>query len=332
MLRWIFILLFPFSLSAQLKRFEYSQYKMGSPFNLIFYYADSAEAKRIAEKCFSLVDSLNSVYSDYIPESEVGKLKQQSVLMNLKVSDELYTMLLRSKEAWKKSGNTFDITIGALSQLWRKAKKEKRFPSPLEINKAKKLTGFENLVINTKSKTISFKKKGIQFDFGGIVKGYAAQRVIDFLNTKKITQALADAGGDIVISNPPPGKKGWTVGVNLPEQENELWDQKLELHNCSVATSGDVFRFTIHNGKKYSHIIDPRTGYGITSQRNVTVIAKDGATADWLATACSILPVEKALELVKKEKASLLIASLKNGKIIINKSEKFDDFFQKKEQ
>ena len=88
---------------------------------------------------------------------------------------------------------------------------------------------------------------------------------------------------------------------------------------------------SIHNGKKYSHIIDPRTGYGVTSQRNVTVIAKDGATADWLATACSILPIKKALTLAKKENAAMLIATLKDEKIVTYKTKNFDKYFQKKQ-
>jgi len=158
--------------------------------------------------------------------------------------------------------------------------------------------------------------------------GYAAQKVIDFLRSKNISIALADASGDIVMSEAPPGKSGWTVGINLPESENELWDRKLELKNCAVSTSGDVYRYTIHNGKKYSHIIDPRTGYGVTSQRNVTVIAKEGAVADWLATACSILSIDKALKLAKKEKAALFIATLENDKVVTYKTEDFDSFFQ----
>lgn len=331
MLRWIFILLFPFTLSAQLKRFEFSQDKMGSPFNIIFYASDSAEAKQLAGNCYSLVDSINTVFSDYSSSSEVSRLALQKTNQEQRVSDELLKMLVLSKGAWIKSGKTFDVTIGALTQLWRKAKNENRFPSADEIKRTKQATGFNNLILNISAKTILFKKKEMRFDFGGIVKGYAAQKVIDYLQSKNITHALADAGGDIAMSDAPPGKNGWSIGINLPEQENELWDKKLELKNCSVATSGDVYRFTLHNGKKYSHIIDPRSGYGVTSQRNVTVIAKDGATVDWLATACSILSIEKALALAKRENAALFIASLNNEKMIIHKTENFDDFFQKKE-
>jgi thiamine biosynthesis lipoprotein len=215
--------------------------------------------------------------------------------------------------------------------LWRKAKKENRFPSEAEIKAAKELTGFNNIIINERSKTISFKKPGIRLDFGGIVPGYAAQRVIDFLKTKNINIALADASGDIAMSDAPPGKEGWTIGVNLPENENEIWDKKLALKNLAVSTSGDVYRYTIHNGIKYSHIIDPRTGYGVTSQRNVTVITKYGADADWLATACSILPIKKALKLAKKEHAAILIATMNGEKIITHKSKSLGRYFQKKQ-
>ena len=304
---------------------------MGSSFNIIFYHADSAEAVMLAKECFLVVDSLNIIFSDYSSESEVGKLALQKNLTDINVSDELFSMLKRSKDAWERSGKTFDITIGALTQLWRKAKKENRFPSEAEIKEAKDLTGFKNLIINERSKTISFKKPGIRFDFGGIVPGYAAQRVIDFLKTKNINIALVDASGDIVMSDAPPGKDGWTIGINLPENENEIWDKKLELKNFAVSTSGDVYRYTIHNGKKYSHIIDPKTGYGVTSQRNVTVITKYGADADWLATACSILSTKKALALAKKEHAAILIATLKDEKITIYKSKSFDKYFQKKQ-
>src|SRR6187399_2259713 len=129
MLRLIFLLLFPFTVSAQLKRFEFSNNKMGSSFNIIFYHTDSAEAVSLAKKCFLIIDSLNDIFSDYGSESEVGKLALKANQTDIKVSDELFSMIIRSKDAWKRSGKTFDITIGALSQLWRKAQKVTReFP------------------------------------------------------------------------------------------------------------------------------------------------------------------------------------------------------------
>jgi len=332
MLRLFSVLLIPFTLSAQSKRFEFSQNKMGSPFHLIFYHTDSTEASSLAKECFSIVDSLNAIFSDYSSESETGKLALQPIYKNVKVSDELFAMISGCNRAWLSSDRAFDITIGALTRLWRKARSENRFPPDDEIKQAKRSTGFENLIIHTRGKTISFAQNGMSLDFGGIAKGYAAQKLVDHLKNKNVSIALADAGGDIAMSDAPPGKNGWSIGVNLPGMEDEVMDRKLELKNCAVATSGDIYNYILHNGKKYSHIIDPRTGYGVTSRRNVTVIAKDGATADWLATACSILPVKKALALAKKENAALLIAMIRNEKIITYKTKNFDSYFQKKLQ
>lgn len=331
MWRIFFLFLFPATASAQLKRFQFSESKMGAPFNIIFYHSDSLEARVLAKECYSLVDSINDIFSDYSSTSEIAKLSAQSNLQGIKVSGELYKMIVLSKQAWSRSDKAFDITIGTLTQLWRKAKSEKRFPAKKEIKQALDRSGFENVVYDTLTKAISFKNHGLRLDFGGIIPGYAAQKVIDHLRTKNISHALADASGDIVMSNAPPGKNGWSIAINLPEEENELWDKKLELKNSAVSTSGDVYRYIVHNGKKYSHIIDPRSGYGVTSQRNVTVIAKDGTTADWLATACSILPIKKALKLAKRQNAELLIAVLQNEKIITYKSKNFDNYFEQKD-
>jgi thiamine biosynthesis lipoprotein len=152
MLRLIFLLLFPFTLSAQLKRFQFSENKDGLFRQSHFLSYRFCEAVIIAKECFLIVDSLNNIFSDYSSESEVGKLALQKNLTDIKVSDELFAMIVRSKDVWKRSGKTFDITIGALTQLWRKAKKENRFPSEAEVKAAKDLTGFKNLTINERSK------------------------------------------------------------------------------------------------------------------------------------------------------------------------------------
>ena len=141
MLRWIIILFFPLTISAQLKRFQFTENKMGSPFRIIFFHQDSATADLAAKECFNLIDSLNMIFSNYSPDSEIGRLSQ-SVGNPQPVSDELLKIILTAKEAWLKSDKTFDITMGPLSALWRNAKTEKRFPSKKEIKNARNKTGF----------------------------------------------------------------------------------------------------------------------------------------------------------------------------------------------
>ena len=291
---------------------------MGSPFNIVLYANDSVKASALAAQCFQLVDSLNNIFSDYLPASELNKISATAGNGGtpVPVSPAMLDILLRSKEAYKKSSGTFDITIGPLIKLWRQARKEHTFPEDSIIKKTLLLTGFKYIHIDTAAKTVSLTKHGIQLDLGGIAKGYTAQQVIDLLKQNGIAQALVDAGGDIATSDAPPAAKGWTIGINVPETMEDLLPKKIVLHDMAVATSGDVYQYLEHEGKRYSHITDPRTGYGVTSLRNVTVIAKDGATADWLATACSILPVSEAKKLAAGMHAQLLIATIHEGKTL----------------
>jgi thiamine biosynthesis lipoprotein len=302
--------------AAQPQRFQFTQPKMGSPFNVIFYTSDSAKAATLAQQAFALVDSLNRIFSDYDPDSELSQLNRTAGTgLFVAVSAPLYDIMKQSRAAWQESRGTFDITMGPLSWLWRRSRREGRFPSDSSVQLARSHVGFKNIKWDTAGHRVQLFQPAMLLDLGGIAKGYVAQAVVDFLSRHGVEAALADAGGDIVCSSAPPGAVGWIVGINVPEQAEALLDKTVQLENRAVATSGDVYQFTEHNGRKYSHIIDPRTGYGITFQRNVTVIARDGATADWLATACSILPIRKAKKLARKQEAALLVGVLKNNQL-----------------
>jgi thiamine biosynthesis lipoprotein len=170
------------------------------------------------------------------------------------------------------------------------------------------------VLIDTINKKVQLTKHGIQLDLGGIGQGYIGQKVFDHLVKNNITIALVDVSGDIITGDSPPGKEGWSIAVNVPESADELLDKKIVIHNKSVSTSGDVYQFINHDGKKYSHIVNPKTGVGITNQRNVTVIAADGTTADWFTKACSILSIRDVRKLAKKINAEFLIGTIKQGK------------------
>lgn len=305
--------------------------KMGSPFTIILYSDDSVKAGNLAKQCFSLVDSFNLIFSDYIDSSEVRKLSAFAGrgTSPVHVSPALFDILMLSKNAYHKSGGAFDITMGPVVKLWREARKTKQFPTPGMVQSAMKLTGFENVRIDSVSKLVRLTKRGMQLDLGGIAKGYIAQKIVNFLLAQQVNCALVNAGGDIVMSGAPPGSGGWTIGTNVPEKSDELLSQLLLLQNKAVATSGDVYKFIENGGERYSHIIDPGSGYGVTFQRNVTVIANDGATADWLATACSILTVGAAKRLAMQCGAEVLISEIKNGKIKLNSTKGFDRYWKK---
>jgi thiamine biosynthesis lipoprotein len=302
--------------------------KMGSAFNLIIVSADSNKANHLARKSYELVDSLNHIFSNYDSSSELSKINASAGLLPYKMSRAMLDLVQKSQYAYIQSKGAYDISIGPLSSLWRKARKAKLFPEASTVLATKKLVGFAQIKINKRLGTIFLPNANMQLDFGGIAKGYIAQWVINFLKANGIQQALVDAGGDIVMSGPPLNQKGWLIGVNLPETTDQLLNKKLQLSNCSVATSGDVYQFIEYKGVKYSHIINPLTGYGVTNLRNVTIVAKTGATADWLATACSILPIKEAKQLAISHQAALLITTLKNGKLVFEATPNFKNYWQ----
>lgn len=314
----LFLLIFLIG-HAQLQRFSFTESKMGSPFTIIFYSDDSTEAYQLAKQSFILVDSLVFIYSDYMDSSELSKLSAAAGQDTKPVvlSPALFDIIKKAAFAYKKSNGAFDITIGPLSKLWRKCRKNHQFPEADSLLQKKQLIGFNKLILDTLNKTIILTTPGMQLDLGGIAQGYIAQKVVDFLTANHIQQALVNASGDIVMSNAPPGMSGWTVGINVPEETDLLLQNTLLLTNKAITTSGDVYQYLDHEGKRYSHIIDPRTGYGTTFQRNVTAIANDGTTADWLATACSILSLRKSKKLANQLGADLLISRIKNGKPVL---------------
>ena len=303
---------------------------MGSPFKIVIYCNDSMHAVHLAKQSFKLIEDYVNIFSDYIDSSEMMKLTSSAKIKSqpVKVSDELLELLLKSKFAYEKSRGTFDITIGPIVKLWRKARKQQQFPANNLVQKMRKLSGFDNILIDSINKEITILKQGMQLDFGGIAQGYIAQKVIDFLSDQQVTSALVNASGDIVMSGAPPDNLGWTIGVNYPESENEILQKTLLIKNKAVTTSGDAFQFMEHNGKKYSHIIDPRSGYGITSKKNVTVIANDGTTADWLTKACTILSIKKAKKLAVQLGAEVLITQIKKGKIIYYSTKGFAQYWK----
>lgn len=222
---------------------------MGSPLNIIFYAADSVIANKQARACFKLVDSLNHIFSNYDSSSELTRINNNAGIAKSMASPLMWELLLESKRAYTKSHGAYNITMGPLTHLWRTARRLKQFPTTTQIKNNLLLSDFNKIQMNAQDHSIYLSDKGMQLDFGGIGKGYIAQKVVDYLKKEGVTSSLVDAGGDIVFGDAPPNKKGWIVGVNQPEQADDLLPEKLQLHNMSVATSGDVYQFIEHNGK-----------------------------------------------------------------------------------
>jgi thiamine biosynthesis lipoprotein len=328
-----FIFIFCFCLftsraRSQQQRFSFERIKMGSPFRILMIASDSLQADSLAEKAFAMVDQANAVFSDYDSSSELSRLNRSAGHTEpVTVSKMLFGMLKRSGEAYRKSKGAFDISVGPLSRIWRQARKENRWPQN-SIAEARRLVGFSLVKLKDADLSVFLPLRGMSLDLGGIAKGYVASWVLHMLAHYGVRQALVDAGGDMAIGDAPPGADGWAVGIAIPEETGQIFPRKLILKNTSIATSGGIYQYIEHEGKKYSHIIDPRSGYGITARRNVTIITRFGWDADWLATACSILPIDDAKKLARRNNAELLITELDNGQLVYYSTKEFYKFWK----
>lgn len=289
-------------LSLQLpaqKRFEFTHPQMGTMFRVIVYASDSLSAKNSVQKALVRLDELNLILSDYREDSEVNTLCRTAGSGEyIKVSPDLWNILQESVKAAQLSEGNFDVTIGPLTQLWRRMKRQKQLPTPTQISDAKAKIGIEKIVFNKVNQSVMLETKGMRLDFGGIGKGFAEDEMMKILKQNGIKSALIEAGGNIVVSNSPADSpKGWETIIN---------NKKYFLKNCGISTSGDAYQFVEIDGKKYAHILDPKTGIGYAEPHQVSIIANDGTTSDWISTALYLMPKEKGKKLAKKIKIKVI--------------------------
>ncbi len=294
----LLILMVNNTLTAQkadsLKRYEYTYPGMGSLFRIVAYTGDSAALAKACRLAFNKIDSLNLILSDYLSYSEIMELSRTAGSGKFQpVSDDLFKVISLSKRWAERSDGTFDITIGAVTQLWRRAAFIEEYPEDNEIEKALEKVDYRLIKLDSSNQSVLLEKEGMMLDAGGIAKGYALDQVFQILNRHGFEQCLIDGAGDIRVGAPPPGKKGWPIAM---EGLSGI-DSTLMLTHKAIATSGDLYRFIEVNGMRYSHIIDPETGYGLTVSRTVTVVADTGTEADVLASIFSVTGAVKGKEL-----------------------------------
>ncbi|HEY1785936.1 MAG TPA: FAD:protein FMN transferase [Pirellulales bacterium] len=280
------------------ERFEFSRIKMGAPFKLVLYADDQAAADRAAEAAYGRVDELNMIFSDYQPDSELSRLSRASPTREpVKLSDPLWAILVRARALSEASDGAFDVTVGPYVRLWRRARKLPALPDVAALAQAGKAVGYQNLVLDPATHTATLLREHMLLDLGGIAMGYTVDEVLGVLARQGIRQALVDGSGDIGVGDPPPGKPGWTIGI-APPTAGEPPTRYVTLANTAITTSGDMFQHVDIGGVRYSHIVNPKTGLGLTDQTSVTLIARDCLTADSVTKAIAVNGPEKGLKMV----------------------------------
>lgn len=314
------------SIAEPLKRYDFSESKMGMEVFIKLYAINQEKANKASKLAYQHIDTLELIFSDYNADSEIRQLNNSLIHKPQKISPDLFKLLKLAQSIHKKSNGAFDPTIRPLSLLWRQSRFLKRLPKPSHIDKALSRVGFQFIKLDETNQTLTFSKPSLSLDCGAFAKGYIIQSALEVLKKHSITSALVDAGGDMAIGEAPPDKLGWKVQI-------ENWDsQPLILKNCGIATSGDRYQFLEIEGKKYSHIINPFTGMALKNSKQVTVISKNATLADALASTFSVISLQNTTNLLQHFRSTkvLTIEGDFSKKTNIWMSPSFEQFYNKK--
>jgi thiamine biosynthesis lipoprotein len=270
---------------------------MGTMFTIVLYSPGKPAAEAAVKAAFSRIVALDNIMSDYQADSELMRLCDSPRGKPVRVSEELFDVLTKAQHISAISDGAFDVTVGPLVRLWRFSRKRHVLPSPAEIESARAAVGFKKLRLDRKSCTATLLVPGMRLDLGGIAKGYAADQALAVLKGRGLNRALVAASGDIALNDPPPGQRGWKIDIASMNAASTNSLRSVLLHNAGISTSGDADQYIDINGVRYSHIVNPATGLGLTNRIQVTVIAPNATASDALATTLCVLGPQRGLKL-----------------------------------
>ena len=284
--------------SPGLERFEFREAHMGTEFRLVFYASGPDVAGSAARAAFDRVAELDARLSDYREDSELNRLGEATrggaIPCTVELSPDLARVLGRALELAERSDGAFDPTLGPYSRLWRRSARQAELPSAERLAEARSAAGWLKVELLPDGRVARLMAADMRFDLGGIAKGDALDQVLAVLRARGIDRALIDGGGDLLAGAAPPSRSGWRIGYQ------GMGSGRLELSNAALATSGDVYQHVLINGARYSHIIDPQTGLGLTRPTAANVLAPDGITADAVASAICVLGPERGIAWVER--------------------------------
>jgi thiamine biosynthesis lipoprotein len=279
---------------------SYSRPLLGTIVNLSLI-GSREKTDAAAEAAFNEIERIEKLMSPYRKGSDIFRLNDAVSARNLELNPETVELVARSLEISRKSGGAFDVTYAALGEIWDYKKRPFVPPTRKEVKKALERTGYGKLRVDSGNSTLSFKVPGMKLGLGGIAKGYAVARAVGVLKEKGIRAGIVEEGGDLQVFGTKFGKP-WKTGIIHPREKGLAAAVKMK-DGQAIATSGDYERYAEHGGKRYSHIIDPRTGYPAESDLvSVSVITGDPVRADAWATAIMVLGLEGYRDLSVKPK------------------------------
>ena len=283
------------------KSYSSTYYNLGTINEITLYNIKKNEGDRILKKCESILTDIDSKMSCQISTSEISKINKNAGRSYVKVSDNTYYVIKESINFSKISNDTFDISIGPIIDLWSIGTDNAKLPSNKEISNKLSLVNYKNILFDDKNKSIKLVNKNMKIDLGGIAKGYAADKICDYLkNDENLENALINLGGNIYVLGNKENSKPFSIGIQDPTKPRGNSIGNIKVSNQSVVTSGIYERYFEKNNKIYHHMLNPHTGYPFDNNlSSVTIISNKSMTGDALSTTVFGLGIEKGLKLIQ---------------------------------
>lgn len=293
-------------------------FMLGSPFEIMVVAKDTVQGNVYINMAVGEVRRIENEISDWIPTTPISEVSRNAGIKPVKVPIEVFELVERAIKVSQITSGAFDISYASMDRIWKFDGSMKEMPTPEAIKKSVEKIGYKNIILDKKEQTIFLKTEGMKLGLGGIGQGYIADKIKALLLSKGCSSGLVNVSGDIFAWGRQPDGKPWTVGIVNPMNKNKII-ATFPLENSAVETSGSYEKFVVFDGKRYSHIIDPRTGYPAMGVVSVSVFAKQTEIADALATGIFVLGVDVGLDLVNQLKGIECIIVDDKGKVFASK-------------
>lgn len=298
---------------------------MGSRFDITIVAKDETTASAYIDSSIIEITRIENLISDWIPESQVSKINKNAGIQPVKVDKELLDLTQRALHFSELTNGAFDISFAAAERIWKFDGSMKQVPSADEVRESVKKIGYKNIIVNYQDSTIFLKFPGMKIGFGATGKGYAADKTKELMISKGVQAGIINASGDLNTWGKQPDGSDWIIGITNPMKNEDLF-ALFELSGTAVVTSGNYEKYIMLDGKRYSHIIDPRTGYPSAGVSSVTVFADSAEIANGFSTAIMVLGKKAGLKLLKKNPHLQGIIIDDKGKIFYSKKFKIKEY------
>lgn len=286
--------------------FSQSRNAMGTVFAIHLYAESEPQALSFFEVAFEEVERLEETLSKFRPSSEICRINRLAATKPVTTDPEVFSLVEQSLFYSEQTAGAFDITVGPLMRTWGFFRAEGHFPDEQELNAVRERTGFEKVLLNRDARTISFAIPGMELDLGAIGKGYAVDRAVEILREESVSAALVVAGSSTVYAlGTPPEEDGWKIHVPDPLDRTRKIST-VKLRDQAISTSGNYERFFELDGRRYCHVMDPRTGIPVEGVLQTTLIGSDGAMTDAVSNALFVLGTDGEKLLSNFEQAGVL--------------------------